>query len=69
MRNVLQPERDAIVRVLGKSGKLPGKTLFATVVAIGYRDADVRAALWYLIDDREVHLTPDLDLRLPEQPE
>jgi len=53
----------AILAVLREAGgPLAPKDLIARVVALGHADADVRAAVWYLINDARVDLTPEFDV-------
>lgn len=63
----LPRERAAILEILREHGAvMEPESMIAAAVARGYADADVRAALWYLIDFGDVRLTTGFDVALTE---
>lgn len=54
----------AILAALADRSPQPPGDLIRALVAAGHADAEVRAAIWYLIDDGLLTLTKDFDIAL-----
>jgi hypothetical protein len=63
MPDDLRETADALVAAVNAAPRpLPPADLIVAVVLGGHRDADARAALWYLFDERRLRLTRDFEV-------